>query len=47
MPGKEFTFGFVLSAAMNSSFATSFSKASKEVDELGSTWTGLQKRRSA
>lgn len=34
MPGKEFTFGFVLSAAMNSSFAASFSKASKEVDEL-------------
>ncbi len=34
MPSKEFTFGFVLSAAMNSSFAASFSKASKEVDEL-------------
>lgn len=34
MPGKEFTFGFVLSAAMNASFAASFSKASKEVDEL-------------
>lgn len=34
MPGKEFTFGFVLSAAMNSSFATSFAKASIEIDEL-------------
>lgn len=34
MPSKEFTFGFVLSAAMNSSFAASFSKASREVDEL-------------
>ena len=34
MPGKEFTFGFVLSAAMNSFFASSFAKASREVDEL-------------
>lgn len=34
MPSKEFTFGFVLSAAMNSSFASSFAKASREVDEL-------------
>lgn len=34
MPSKEFTFGFVLSAAMNSSFAASFAKASREVDEL-------------
>lgn len=34
MPSKEFTFGFVLSAAMNSFFAASFSKASREVDEL-------------
>ncbi len=34
MPSKEFTFGFGLSAAMNSSFAASFSKASKEIVEL-------------
>ncbi len=41
MPGKEFTFGFVLSAAMNSSFAASFSKASKEVDALRKYMDGL------
>lgn len=34
MAGKEFTFGFVLSASMNSSFVNSFAKSSKQVDEL-------------
>lgn len=34
MANKEFSFGFVLSAAMNSSFTNNFSKASQSIDEL-------------
>ena len=34
MASKEFSFGFVLSAAMNSSFTNNFAKASQSIDEL-------------
>lgn len=34
MPNKEFSFGFVLSAAMNSNFATGFKQASQRVEQL-------------
>ncbi len=34
MANKEFSFGFVLSAAMNSSFTNNFAKASQSIDEL-------------
>lgn len=47
MPSKDFAFGFVLPAAMNSSFAASFSKASREVDELRQYLDKLGRKQTA
>lgn len=41
MPGKDFTFGFILSAAMGSGFAATFRQATQRVENFRTQMNGL------